>query len=103
MAPFFHRYPAWPENQERRAVNGPISWRRDPPGRILKKAGKQLLGVPPVLEGLLRFVDRLEERSPSSRMLARLYHLALGVHLQRGFRRGWAAATRDGTTSAVPL
>lgn len=101
MAPFCQRYPDWPDNQERRAVNGPVSWRRDSPGRILKKAAKRLLGLPPMLMVLFAFVDRLEALSPSSRVLVTLYHLVLGIHLQRGFRRGWAAAMRESTTAGA--
>jgi glycosyltransferase involved in cell wall biosynthesis len=92
MAPFCQRYPDWPDNQERRAVNGPISWSRDPLPRILKKAGKQFLGTPPMLRALFALADRLEARSPSGQVLVKLYHLVLGIHLQRGFRRGRAAA-----------
>jgi GT2 family glycosyltransferase len=92
MAPFCRRHPDWPENRERQAVNGPISRRSDPPGRMLRKAGKLLLGQRPALALLLALIDRLEASAPASRILATLYRLALGIHLQRGFRRGWAGA-----------
>jgi glycosyltransferase involved in cell wall biosynthesis len=91
MAPFCHRYPAWPDNQRRRTVNGPISWSEDPPRLILRKAGKHLVGWPPLLGLLHALIERLEAHAPSSRLLASLYRLALGIHLQRGFRRGWEA------------
>jgi glycosyltransferase involved in cell wall biosynthesis len=93
MAPFCSRYPAWPENRERWAVNGPISWRGDPAGRILKKVGKRMFGQRLPLALLFALIELLEARASSSRILATLYRLALGIHLQRGFRRGWAAAT----------
>jgi len=95
MAPFCHRYPDWPDNQARHAVNGPISWRRDPLGRALKKAGKQFLGHRPTLALLLALVDRLETHAPASWILVKLYDLALGIHLQRGFRKGWTTASRE--------
>jgi hypothetical protein len=85
------RYPDWPENRERWAVNGPPAWREDPPRRLLGKMGKRLLGLPPLLAVMLALIDLLEARAPSSRLLVLLYRLALGIHLQRGFRRGWAA------------
>jgi GT2 family glycosyltransferase len=93
MAPFSRRYPDWQENRERWTVNGPISWGADPPARILRKAGKRLLGHGPPLALLLALIERLEARAPSSRILAAFYSLALGIHLQKGFRRGWAGGT----------
>jgi len=94
MAPFCRRYPAWPDNQLRRTVNGPVSWSEDPPRLILWKAGKHLLGWPPLLALLLAVVERVEAHAPSSSLLASLYRLALGIHLQRGFRKGWEVTAR---------
>jgi glycosyltransferase involved in cell wall biosynthesis len=91
MAPFCRRYPDWPENRERRDVNGPICWDEDPPGRILRKVGKALLGLRLPLAVFFALIERLETRAPSSRILASLYRLALGIHLQRGFRSGWSS------------
>lgn len=88
--PFVKRYPDWPENRERMTVNGPVRWREDSPGEVLKKAAKRFLSLPVALETLFASIDLVESRWPSSPQLPRLYRLALGVHLQRGFRRGWA-------------
>ena len=93
-APFCRRHPDWPENRERRSVNGPVSWGADPPEQIARKIGKQLLGQGPLLALLLAFIDLMEASAPSSRTLVMLYRLALGTHLQRGFRKGWAATGR---------
>ena len=90
LAPFCRRYPDWPENRERWVVNGPISWRTDPAGRILRKAGKRLLGRPLPLAAIFVAIECLEAVAPGNRGLPPLYRLVLGIHLQRGFRRGWA-------------
>jgi len=96
MAPFFRRYPAWPDNQFRWTVNGPVSWSEDPPRLILRKVGKRLLGRPRLLALLHALIERLEALgAPSTTLLASLYRLALGIHLQRGFRKGWGAAGRS--------
>lgn len=90
MAPFCRRYPDWPENRQRFAANGPVRWGSDTPGRILRKTLMRLLGAPPALSSLLATTLAIEAYWPSSPLLSPLYRLALGVHLQRGFRRGWA-------------
>jgi hypothetical protein len=100
MEPFCRRHPAWPDNQLRRSVNGPVSWSKDSPGLISRKVAKQLLGWPPVLALLHAVIGRLEASRPSSGLLVSFYRLALGIHIQRGFRKGWGAPGRDARTAS---
>jgi glycosyltransferase involved in cell wall biosynthesis len=93
MIPFLLRHPEWPDNQERREANGPVNWRRDTPARVTKKLMKYLLGVGVARALLFAAIDALE-KLPERHVLDTLYRLALGVHLQRGFRRGWARQVR---------
>jgi GT2 family glycosyltransferase len=102
MASFCARYPDWPDNRNRVEVNGPIRWTRDSPRRILLKAAKQGLGRRTPLAVIYRLTDLLAARRPSSRLLPALYRLALGIHLQRGFRRGWASYRPDDTSRMAP-
>lgn len=95
MATFCARHPDWPDNRNRLEVNGPIRWGRDSAGRVLKKIAKQSLGRRAPLAVLYYVTDLLAARWPSSRLLPALYRLALGIHLQRGFRRGWASCRPD--------
>jgi hypothetical protein len=102
MAPFCLRYPDWPDNRNRLEVNGPIRWGRDSPRRILMKPAKQVLGGRAPLAVLCGVTDLLAARWPSSRLLPALYRLALGIHLQRGFRRGWATCRPDEVNGTAP-
>ena len=90
LGPFCTRYRHRPENRRRFEVNGPVRWRVDPPARILRKLCKGMLAQPWPLSALLGVTEVLEKLRPSSRLLPGFYRLCIGVHLQRGFRRGWA-------------
>jgi glycosyltransferase involved in cell wall biosynthesis len=90
MVPFLRRYPDRLENVQRVRVNGPLRWGDDSPSRVLKKLSKSLLGTRAGSAALFAATDVLEFWRPGSGLLRALYRLALGVHLQRGFRRGWA-------------
>lgn len=88
MAPFCRRYPEFPDNVERERVNGPAQWGREPASVSVRKAVKAVLGVAPLRAGLIGVVKVLERLAPESVALERLYRLLLGIHLQRGYRRG---------------
>jgi glycosyltransferase involved in cell wall biosynthesis len=102
MAPFCARYPERPENRARLEVNGPIRWGRDSPRRILMKTAKRALGARAPLAVLYGLTHFLEGHWPSSQLLPALYRLALGIHLQRGFRRGWATCCFDKVHRTAP-
>jgi glycosyltransferase involved in cell wall biosynthesis len=99
MIPFLLRHPEWPDNQERLEANGPVNWRRDASARVIKKLMKSLLAAGMARALLFAAIDALE-RFPERHTLDALYRLALGVHLQRGFRRGWAR--QAGVDDEVP-
>ncbi len=88
LAPFCNRYPDLAENAKRFAVNGPLRW-SDTPALVLKKVFKAALGLRLATESLFKLATVIEERRPSSRWLPSIYRLLLGIHLQKGFRRGW--------------
>lgn len=89
MAPFVARYPDLPANRERVQVNGAARF-GDPLPRLLRKAVKRILGMSAGCSLVFGLADFAERASPGSRWLPAVYRLALGIHLQRGFRRGWA-------------
>jgi glycosyltransferase involved in cell wall biosynthesis len=90
LAPFSARYPDRPESRLRLEVNGPIRWRADRAVRILGKLAKQALSHPRPLAVLLAVTELVERIAPAGPLLPRLYRLCLGIHLQKGFREGWA-------------
>jgi glycosyltransferase involved in cell wall biosynthesis len=88
MVRFCQRYPEWPDNLERASVNGPVRFGREPLGRSLRKAMKQLLTFDLVLGVLFRAAAFIERVAPSSWALDRIYRLLLGAHILRGYRKG---------------
>jgi GT2 family glycosyltransferase len=94
MVPFVLRHPERRENLQRIRVNGPVRWRSDPPLRIVMKLSKTLLSSRAGNAVLFAVTAFFEARRPASRTLEALYRLALGVHLQRGFQRGWVRQAR---------
>ena len=88
MSAFCQRHPELQDNVDRLAVNGPPRW-ADPGSLLFKKIAKDVLGHKPAVAGLFAAVAAIERRRPASRLLPRLYKLLLGIHLQKGFRRGW--------------
>lgn len=94
MVPFLERYPEWPENRERLEVNGPARFGADSVARLLKKSAKSLLAGRLGREALFTAAALLESIWPTSPILPALYRLALGVHLQSGFRRGLAGRSQ---------
>jgi GT2 family glycosyltransferase len=94
MAAFCERHPDLQDNVDRLAVNGSVRW-SDPASLLFRKMAKDVLGQNLAIEGLLAAVATIERRRPASRLLPRIYSLLLGIHLQKGFRRGWCAAARS--------
>jgi GT2 family glycosyltransferase len=89
---FCRRYPQWPDNALRARVNGPLHLRGEPVGLSARKLIKTSLGLPPLRDALFAAIRVLERRAPEHAVLDRLYRIAIGAHIQRGFRSGLAAA-----------
>ena len=88
LIPFCRKHPDLPDNLARHRVNGPHLG-GEPMGLALRKAVKHLLGTPVCVAGLFSLV-RLSESLVPSKTRERMYRLMLGIHLQRGYRRGMA-------------
>jgi GT2 family glycosyltransferase len=88
IVPFCQRYPDWPQNIERQRINGPLQLRQEPLGLSLRKLAKSVLGQNLFLKGLFALTLIMERSVPQSTALDRLYRLLLGIHLQRGYRKG---------------
>jgi glycosyltransferase involved in cell wall biosynthesis len=85
---FCAAHPDLPQNRERAQVNGALAPGRERVSLSIRKVAKAVLGtaaLQPLLFALIGFVER---RAPEGVWLERLYRLALGVHIQRGYRRG---------------
>lgn len=83
--------PGHPDNQEREEILGETRWRQEPWRRSAVKELRAGLDRPPVLKALFDFADWLEIRAPHSPLLRRVYRLAQGIYLQRGYREGCKA------------
>lgn len=88
MTPFCQRYADGPDNIERTRINGSLRFGQEPFGLSLRKIVKAVLGRSPFLNGLFHLTILLERTMPQSTALDRLYRLLLGIHLQRGYRKG---------------
>ncbi len=88
MVPFCRRYPSLPENVARARINGPARCTPGDLGADVRKWLKSFLGLPPLTAGLFLGCGLVERCCPHSRVLDRLYRLLLGIHIQRGYRRG---------------
>jgi len=88
MVPLVRRYPDWPVNRHRDVINGPVRWGREPLKLTFTKLAKSALAFPPALAALFGITWVLERTLPNSRLLDRAYRLLMGIHLQRGYRRG---------------
>ena len=71
-------------------TNGPVRWREDSPGLVLRKIVKRLLSCRPALIVLKAVATNLERCLPVSALLAALFRLLIGLHIFRGFRAGLA-------------
>jgi len=93
MVGFMEKHVDLPANRDRVRVNGPLRW-DDPLPLRLKKIGKAILGNQLCIRALLALIREIEGRQPRSRQLPRLYRVLIGIHLQRGLRRGWRSGRR---------
>jgi GT2 family glycosyltransferase len=85
---FCRRHPGWRDNVERATVNGPLAVGREHPGRTALKLLKSGLSRPPLLAALFATIRVFERHAPEHALLDGLYRLAMGIHIQRGFRAG---------------
>jgi hypothetical protein len=85
---FCRAQPAWPANVERLRVNGPPLLGREPVFATARKFGKALLGEPALVETLFRLTAVVERTFSDGWLLDTLYRILVGIHIQRGFRRG---------------
>lgn len=85
---FVKKQPDWPDNQDRQRVNGSVLLGREPLNLSLRKTCKALLGLRALEECLFTTCSIFERAAPYSVLLDRLYRALLGIHIQRGYRRG---------------
>jgi len=88
MIPFCRRYPDLPDNVVRERINGPVRWGAEPIGLSVRKTAKTAFAAAPLRLVLMGTAIILERLAPASALLERIYRLILGIHLQRGYRRG---------------
>ncbi|HSE36868.1 MAG TPA: glycosyltransferase family 2 protein [Blastocatellia bacterium] len=98
MVAFCQRYADWPDNIERRRINGPVRWKHEPVTQIARKLIKAALALGPVVAAMSISASLLERVAPQSRALNRVYRLLLGSHIFRGYRRGHRATFIDQQT-----
>ena len=89
---FCRRHPDWPDNIARQQINDPPRPGREPARSTIRKVLKQMSTTPAVLAAVFTSIDILERTAPESPWLDRLYRVALGAHIRRGFRRGTVLA-----------
>jgi hypothetical protein len=82
------RYPDLPANAPRFAASGPVRLSADSPGVIARKLLRSALSSRPVLAVLFSLLAVTERLGAPDRALRPLYKLLLGIHLQKGFRKG---------------
>jgi len=68
---------------------GPIAWREDRPGLILRKLARRVASSRPALWSLEQLVRVLEQRYPSPTLLRPLYRWIIGGYIFRGYRQGF--------------
>jgi hypothetical protein len=85
---FSRRYPEWGDTKVREAVNGRLNLGREPLSISAKKVLKSVLGTSLGLKGLSAAINGAEKYVPRDGILKPLYNLTLGVHIQKGYRRG---------------
>ena len=82
LLPFVRRHPSLPENIDRERVNGPAH-------PDIRKVMKDVLALPPMRTVLYTLARMLEKTAPNSAALQWIYRLLIGIHVRRGFLRGW--------------
>jgi hypothetical protein len=88
---FLRRHPEDPQAVDRNRVNGPLRLGREPLSLSARKLVKSALSLPPALALALAGTAALEAAAPESDLLEGAYRLLLGIHIQRGYRRGLRA------------
>ncbi|MGH9828898.1 MAG: glycosyltransferase family 2 protein, partial [Blastocatellia bacterium] len=97
-----NRYPDMADGALRQAVNGPIRFLREPIGQTARKALKSAVSVGPGRIALFKGIATLERRAPESGLLRRMYKLALGAHLLKGYRKGLLKYGSNGSIAPAP-
>ncbi len=92
---FCQSWTDWHQNIERQRINGSLQFGREPLGLSLRKIAKSVLGRSLLLNSLFRLTVLLERMMPQSMALDRLYRLLLGIHLQRGYRKGLESSATE--------
>jgi GT2 family glycosyltransferase len=88
MMPFCYRYAGWPDNVERRRVNGPLHFWNESLGHSVRKTIKSALALKAVRETLFFIAWILERVAPDNSALEKVYRLLLGAHIFSGYRAG---------------
>ncbi len=84
---FCRKHPDLPDNIARTEANGFIRFGKEPLKISIGKAIKSFLSLKPMSGFLFLITGALERFAPNSYLLVRCYHLLLGAHIFRGFRR----------------
>lgn len=67
---------------------GPVVWKEDSLGLILRKLARQIASSRPVMWGMESVVPLLERRAPKSTALRLLYRWIVSGYIYRGYREG---------------
>jgi glycosyltransferase involved in cell wall biosynthesis len=84
---FCDKHPDLPDNIAREKANGFIQLRSESLKLSVGKVIKSFFGLKPITGLMFFLVSLLERFAPNSYLLVRFYHLLLGTHIFRGFRR----------------
>lgn len=84
----FQKYPPLQTSIPMFRDKGPIAWRRDPPGLIVRKLARQVASSQLMTWMMEASVPLLERRAPASRLLVLLYRWIISGYIYRGYRRG---------------
>lgn len=93
-ATLLRRYPVLGEHLPMFADKGPITWRHDPPGLILRKLARQIASSAPVMWLMKRLVRVLERYMPDNTVLRLLYRWISSGYIYCGYRQGLREITR---------
>lgn len=67
---------------------GPIDWKEDSPGLILRKLARQMASSGPMMWVMENLIPILERRAPDSTALRLLYRWLVSGYIYRGYRAG---------------
>jgi glycosyltransferase involved in cell wall biosynthesis len=85
---FCNKHPDLPDNIAREQANGFIRFGREPLKISISKIIKSFFALKPITSLMFLIVSLLERFAPNGYLLVRCYHLLLGAHIFRGFRKG---------------